>query len=225
MSDWIGFEEALAILIEDLPPERWADGRPPPRPGEPWPDDWPDDREFSRGAVEFFLKEQGIKGLCRIMARRETRAVHEEVSALEMRGLELLTTVGKPIPPGDLPEAMLMPPEHRMENPNIAWRNEIYHELRFFRDEIMKIRPRFLKWLGVEKPNTRSRAGDDAEAKKINKIVNFARENIGKRTVRAMAEHMVAQKRNEGLAPDTLRKILAGTYPPMKRLTITGLAK
>jgi len=223
MSDWIGFEEALAILIEDIPPERWADGRPPPRPGEPWPDDWPDDREFSRGAVEFFLKEQGIKGHCRIMARRETRAVHEEVSALEMRGLELLTTVGKPIPPGGLPEAMLMPPEHRMENPNIAWRNETYHELRFFRDEITKLKPRFRKWVGVEQPSAPSRAGDDAETKKINKILDYARENIGKRTLRAMATHMVAQKKNEGFSDSALRKILAATYPPMKRLGIKGL--
>jgi hypothetical protein len=228
MSEWIGFEEALAILIEGIPEESWADGRPLPKRAEPWPDDWPYDRQFRRGAVTLFLQEETGQGRCRVMGRRNTSAVHEEVPPVKMRSLEILSTVGKPIPPSDVPEAILMPPEHTMEERYIDWRKDIYYEVRFIREEITKLRPRFHKWLGGEqvKSTAAARAGDAALTKRIEAVLAYARERFPRGgSFHMIARHIKAQKRDREFSERTLRQILSGKYPPMSRLGIEGLSR
>jgi hypothetical protein len=228
MSDWVGFEEALAILTEGMAKEMWADGRPLPKHGEPWPDDWPEDRQFRRGAVTLFLQDEVVQRHCRVMGRRNRSAVHEDVSPVKMRSLEILSTVGKPVPPSDVPEAILMPPEHTMEERDTEWRNDIYYEVRFIRDEIEKLKPRFRKWLDGEQARTAvaaSREGDAALAKRIECVLAYARDRFPKgSSFRAMARHIKAQKRDRDFSEDALRQILSGRYPPMIRLGIEGLA-
>ena len=61
--------------------------------------------------------------------------------------------------------------------------------------------------------------------KRVEAVLAYARDRCAKGTSQTkMAKQIKKQQRNQGFSESTLRQILGGRYPPMKKLRIDGLA-
>jgi hypothetical protein len=68
-----------------------------------------------------------------------------------------------------------------------------------------------------------TRAENAALRKRIEAVLDYARNRCPKSSKTKMAEHITKQHKNQGFSPSALRQILGGRYPPMKRFNLDGL--
>ena len=145
----ITFNEAVAILTERIPADTWAATSLSGNPRQPHAsrtEDLPHDMEVAGSAVARFLKEAVERGLCRCRGLLKSRAVRRKIKPARMHDLEIWPGVGKPDSSDGQPEAIAIAKAYVTSVGAPPDGDHRYESLRFFEDEIQRLRHVFETW-------------------------------------------------------------------------------
>lgn len=145
----ITFNEAVAILTERIPADTWAATSPSRNPKQPHAsrrDTLPNDMEVPGGAVARFLKEAIERGFCRCRGLLKSRTVRCDIDPARMHDLEIWPGVGRPDNSDGQPEAIAIAKAYFASVGVPPGRDHRYDALRFFEDQIHRLRDVFETW-------------------------------------------------------------------------------